>query len=184
YAFSGCKSLEELTIPEGVKKLGTRIIADTYIEKIKIPSTVAESNSVYIFNTGYFGALGGDAVLTEVEFAEGMTKIPSNICYGANTVEKITIPSTVTSIGSNAFNGCSSLKGLTLPAGLTKLEDYAFSNCNSLTSITVPKSVTSIGNYAFENCTSLKSAVIEANGKKLFETEIRDYAFSGCTSLT
>ena len=184
YAFSGCKSLEELTIPEGVKKLGTRIIADTYIEKIKIPSTVAESNSVYIFNTGYFGALGGDAVLTEVEFAEGMTKIPSNICYGANTVEKITIPSTVTSIGSNAFNGCSSLKGLTLPAGLTKLEDYAFSNCNSLTSITVPKSVTSIGYHAFENCTSLKSAVIEANGKKLFETEIRDYAFSGCTSLT
>ena len=184
YAFSGCKSLEELTIPEGVKKLGTRIIADTYIEKIKIPSTVAESNSVYIFNTGYFGALGGDAVLTEVEFAEGMTKIPSNICYGANAVEKITIPSTVTSIGSNAFNGCSSLKGLTLPAGLTKLEDYAFSNCNSLTSITVPKSVTSIGYYAFENCTSLKSAVIEANGKKLFETEIRDYAFSGCTSLT
>ena len=183
YAFSGCKSLEELTIPEGVKKLGTRIIADTYIEKIKIPSTVVESDSVYIFNTGYFGALGGDAVLTEVEFAEGMTKIPSNICYGANTVEKITIPSTVTSIGSNAFNGCSSLKGLTLPAGLTKLEDYAFSNCNSLTSITVPKSVTSIGTYAFADCTSLKNAVIEANGKKLFETMIGDSAFSGCTNL-
>ena len=50
--------------------------------------------------------------------------------------------------------------------------------------VTVPKSVTSIGAYAFADCTSLKSAVIEANGKKLFETTIGNYAFSGCTSLT
>ena len=183
HAFSSCKALEELTIPEGVKKLGAKIIADTYIEKIKVPSTVTDSAHEWI-NSGYFGALAGDEVLTEVEFAEGMTKIPSNICYGANTVEKITIPSTVTSIGSNAFNGCSSLKGVSLPDGLAKIEDSAFSRCNSLTSITVPKSVTSIGGEAFTNCTSLKSAVLEANGKKLFETTIGYSAFNGCTNLT
>ena len=183
HAFSSCKALEELTIPEGVKKLGAKIIADTYIGKIKVPSTVTDSAHEWT-NSGYFGALAGDEVLTEVEFAEGMTKIPSNICYGANTVEKITIPSTVTSIGSNAFNGCSSLKGVSLPDGLAKIEDSAFSRCNSLTSITVPKSVTSIGGEAFTNCTSLKSAVLEANGKKLFETTIGYSAFNGCTSLT
>ena len=180
-AFGDCKALEELTIPEGVKKLGYKIIADTYIEKIKIPSTVITSGWEY---GGDNGALAGDGVLTEVEFAEGMTRIPAYVCENASSIEKVVIPSTVTSIGSSAFDGCGGLKGVSLPDGLTKIEDSAFNNCNSLTSITVPKSVTSIGAYAFSNCASLKNAVIEANGKKLFETTMGNYAFSGCTSLT
>ena len=180
-AFGGCKALEELTIPEGVKKLGYKIIADTYIEKIKIPSTVITSGWEY---GGDNGALAGDRVLTEVEFAEGMTRIPAYVCENASSIEKVVIPSTVTSIGSSAFDGCGGLKGVSLPDGLTKIEDSAFNNCNSLTSITVPKSVTSIGAYAFSNCASLKNAVIEANGKKLFETTMGNYAFSGCTNLT
>ena len=180
-AFGGCKALEELTIPEGVKKLGYKIIADTYIEKIKIPSTVVTSGWEY---GGDNGALAGDGVLTEVEFAEGMTRIPAYVCENASSIEKVVIPSTVTSIGSSAFDGCGGLKGVSLPDGLTKIEDSAFNNCDSLTSITVPKSVTSIGAYAFSNCASLKNAVIEANGKKLFETTMGNYAFSGCTNLT
>ena len=182
YAFSGCTNLTSVTIPEGVKKLGSQIIADTYIEKIKIPSTVTDCNNE-IYSGEYLGALAGDGVLTEVEFAEGMTRIPPYICSSANTVERIIIPNTVTSIGSRAFNGCGGLKGVSLPDGLTKIENSAFSYCNSLTSIAVPKSITSIGNSAFSNCTSLKNAVIEANGKKLFETTIGNYAFSGCTNL-
>ena len=139
YAFSGCTNLTSVTIPEGVKKLGSQIISNTYIEKIKIPSTVTDCNNE-IYSGEYLGALAGDGVLTEVEFAEGMTRIPPYICSSANTVERIIIPSTVTSIGSRAFNGCGGLKGVSLPDGLTKIENSAFSNCNSLTSITVPKS--------------------------------------------
>ena len=183
YAFSGCKSLEELTIPEGVKKLGAKIIADTYIEKIKVPSTVTQCSSTYS-NSLDWGSLAGDEVLTEVEFAEGMTTIPAYICENASSMEKVVIPSTVTDIGWSAFYGCTSLKGVSLPDGLTKIDNYAFDRCKSFTDVRVPKSVTSIGEYAFENCTSLKSAVIEANSKKLFETTIGKYAFSGCTNLT
>ena len=183
YAFSSCKSLEELTIPEGVKKLGAKIIADTYIEKIKVPSTVTQCSSTYS-NSLDWGSLAGDEVLTEVEFAEGMTKIPAYICENASSMEKVVIPSTVTDIGWSAFYGCTSLKGVSLPDGLTKIDNYAFDRCKSFTDVRVPKSVTSIGEYAFENCTSLKSAVIEANSKKLFETTIGKYAFSGCTNLT
>ena len=180
-AFGGCKALEELTIPEGVKKLGYEIIADTYIEKIKIPSTVITSG---LESNSDRSALAGDGVLTEVEFAEGMTRIPAYVCENASSMEKVVIPSTVTSIGSSAFNGCGGLKGVSLPDGLAQVEDEAFNRCKSLASITVPKSVTSIGGGAFANCTSLKSAVIEANGKKLFETTIGYSAFNGCTNLT
>ena len=179
-AFGGCKALEELTIPEGVKKLGYEIIADTYIEKIKIPSTVITSG---LESNSDRSALAGDGVLTEVEFAEGMTRIPAYVCENASSMEKVVIPSTVTSIGSSAFNGCGGLKGVSLPDGLAQVEDEAFNRCKSLASITVPKSVTSIGDSAFANCTSLKSAVIEANGKKLFETTIGYSAFNGCTNL-
>ena len=172
-----------MTIPEGVKKLGAKIIADTCIEKIKVPSTVTQCSSTYS-NSLDWGSLAGDEVLTEVEFAEGMTKIPANICENASSMEKVVIPSTVTDIGWSAFYGCTSLKGVSLPDGLTKIDNYAFDRCKSFTDVRVPKSVTSIGEYAFENCTSLKSAVIEANSKKLFETTIGKYAFSGCTNLT
>ena len=172
-----------MTIPEGVKKLGAKIIADTYIEKIKVPSTVTQCSSTYS-NSLDWGSLAGDEVLTEVEFAEGMTTIPAYICENASSMEKVVIPSTVTDIGWSAFYGCTSLKGVSLPDGLTKIDNYAFDRCKSFTDVRVPKSVTSIGEYAFENCTSLKSAVIEANSKKLFETTIGKYAFSGCTNLT
>ncbi len=182
YAFSNCKSLEELTIPEGVKKLGIKIIADTYIQKIKIPSTVTYSEYDPYGET--LGALAGDAVLTEVEFAEGMRQIPPCICSGASSVERFVIPSTVTSIGYDAFQRCTSLEEMTLPEKLTVIGSSAFSGCTSLIDVTIPKAVTTIGDSSFANCTSLESVVIEANSKKGFETVIDQYAFNGCKSLT
>ena len=181
YAFSNCKSLEELTIPEGVKKLGAKIIADTYIEKIKIPSTVTYSDHEPYSD---FGALAGDAVLTEVQFAEGMKQIPQYICCGASSVERILIPGTVTSIGYEAFYKCTSLDRIALPEKLTVIGSRAFSECTSLIDVTIPKTVTTIGDSSFQNCTSLESVVIEANSKKGFETVIDQYAFNGCKSLT
>ena len=160
YAFSNCKSLEELTIPEGVKGLGIKIIADTYIEKIKIPSTVTYSNyDPYGETLGVLGALAGDAVLTEVEFAEGMRQIPRFICSGASSVERFVIPSTVTSIGDNASQRCTSLGEITLPEKLTVIGSSAFDGCKSLTSITIPGNVTSIGSNAFSNCNDLIAKV-------------------------
>ena len=180
YAFSNCKSLEELTMPEGVKKLGTKIIADTHIEKIKIPSTVTYGEQEY---HGESGTLAGDAVLTEVEFAEGMTQIPQYICSGASSVERILIPSTVTSIGYKAFYKCTSLDKIALPENLTKIASYAFDGCASLINVSIPKAVTTIGSYSFQSCTSLESVVIEANSKKGFETVIDESAFNGCKGL-
>ena len=172
-AFKDCKSLEELIIPEGVRELGASIIADTCIEKIKIPSTVT------IADRDNLGTLYGDDVLTEVEFAEGMTRIPQYMCYHANTVKKIVIPSTVTSIGDYAFDNCRSLKKIELPDSLINIEASAFRYCSNLTSVTIPNSVTSIGVGAFEECESLTSITIPNS-----VTSIGSNTFSCCTSLT
>ena len=194
FAFNGCKSLEELIIPEGVRKLGGSIIADTYIEKIKIPSTVTDSD--------HLGALHGDVVLTEVEFAEGTTRIPQYICSNASTVEKIVIPSTATSIGDYAFDDCTSLTSITIPNSVTSIGGLAFDGCKSLINITIPDSVTSIDGFVFEACESLTSITIPGSvtsiGESAFEgcksltsitipnsvTGIEDSVFKGCTSLT
>ena len=172
-AFSDCKSLEELIIPEGVRELGASIIADTCIEKIKIPSTVT------IADRDNVGTLYGDDVLTEVEFAEGMTRIPQYMCSGANTVKKIVIPSTVTSIGDNAFDRCTSLTNITIPDSVTSIESNVFKFCESLTSIIIPNGVTSIEQGAFYYCTGLTNITIPGS-----VTSIGDSAFTGCTSLT
>ena len=157
-AFRNCKSLKELIIPEGVNKLGAEIIADTDIEKITIPSTVTHSDYRNV-NGVCLGALAGDTALTEVEFAEGMTKIPAMICDNASSIEKIIIPSTSEIIENAAFSNCTNLKEIKLPDTLINIEGRAFKKCSNLTSVTIPGNVTSIGDYAFSNCDSLVANV-------------------------
>ena len=174
YAFRGCTNLTSVTIPGNVTSIGNYAFSNCKsLEELTIPEGVKDLGSEMISNTAIeritipnsvtnaYGFSEGDNLLTEVIFKEGRETIPSGICHKAINLKKITIPSTVTSI-----------------------EQDAFRECTSLIDVTVPKSVTSIGYYAFADCTSLKSAVIEANGKKLFETAIKDYAFRGCTNLT
>ena len=122
--------------------------------------------------------------LTSITIPNSVASIGVSAFAWCRSLTNITIPDSVTSIGKAAFEGCTSLTSITIPNSVTSIGGSAFYNCTSLTSITIPNSVTSIEVYAFENCTSLKSAVIEANGKKLFETTIGDRAFSGCTNLT
>ena len=174
YAFRGCTNLTGVTIPGNVTSIGRFAFSNCKsLEELTIPEGVKDLGSEMISNTAIeritipnsvtnaYGFSEGDNLLTEVIFKEGRETIPSGTCHKAINLKKITIPSTVTSI-----------------------EQDAFRECTSLIDVTVPKSVTSIGYYAFADCTSLKSAVIEANGKKLFETAIKDYAFRGCTNLT
>ena len=174
YAFSNCKSLEELTIPEGVKSLGYEMISNTSIERITIPNSVTSADRL----------LRGNSLLTEVIFKEGRKSIPYGICYSAINLNKVTIPGTVTEIGSEAFSGCTSLDKIALPETLTKIGSSAFSGCTSVINVSIPKTVTTIGDYSFQDCTSLESVVIEANSKKGFETVIGQSAFNGCKSLT
>ena len=129
YAFSHCRSLTSVTLPEGVTSIGVWAFHEcSNLESITIPKNSKLTNI-------------GDAAF-----------------YYCSSLTEISIPKSVNEIGAIAFAYCSSLVSITIPEGITEIKsgaDGAFANCRSLTEINIPESVTTIGGWAFQNCNSL-----------------------------
>ena len=184
YAFSSCKNITEITMPDSVTEIGEWAFRDCKnLTEITIPDGVTE-----IGDSAFLGCKS----LTEITvspdnknyvsvdgvlFSKDMSAL---LVYPAgNERSTYTVPDSVTEIGNYAFYNCTSLSKVKLSNGLTKIGDIAFRDCKSLKEITIPDSVTEIGNYAFDYCTSL-SKVKLSNGL----TKIGDSAFSDCKNLT
>ena len=183
-AFSGCKSLTSISIPDSVASIGSSAFSGCdAISAVHISSMekwLALSFGGARANPLHPGAalyLNGELV-TEAVFADGTTKIGCTF-NGCTSLTSITIPDSVTSIGDDAFRGCTGLTSITIPDGVTSIKGSTFYGCSSLTSITIPESVTSIGKWAFYGCSSLTSIMIPDS-----VTSIGDGAFKDCVGLT
>ena len=183
-----------VTIPKGVRKIGSGAFADCWrLTSVTIPNSVTKIGDM---------AFIGCSSLTNVNIGESVTKIGERAFEGCSSLRSVTIPDSVTSIGSSAFEGCSSLTSVTIPDSVTSIGSWAFARCSSLTSVTIPDSVTSIGSWAFDRCSSLTSVTIPDSVNETREgaflhchslksitipnsvTEIERYAFFGCFNLT
>ena len=170
-AFSCCFSLQSITIPNSVTKIGDRAFRDCEsLQSITIPNSVTK--------IGGDEAFSGCYSLQSVTIPNSVTSIGDYAFYECESLQSITIPNSVTSIGDHAFYDCKSLQSVTIPNSVTSIGGHAFEQCYSLQSITIPNSVTSIGDYAFRYCKSLQSVTIPNS-----VTKIGDYAFSPCYSL-
>ena len=184
YAFSNCKNITEITIPDSVTEIGNYAFDYcTSLSKVQLPNSLTKiGGSVFAYckslkeitissDNKNFSSVDG------VLFSKDMSTL---VAYPAgNKRSTYIVPDSVTEIGNSAFYRCTSLSKVKLSNGLTKIGNIAFRDCENLTEITIPDSVTEIGNYAFDYCTSL-SKVQLSNGL----TKIGDSAFSDCKNLT
>ena len=167
HAFSDCKNLVSVIIPESVTSIEQRAFASCSLKSVTLPQGI-KSLEKELFN--YSG-------LTSITIPEGVTIIGEGAFGGCRNLTSVTIPEGVTTIGEAAFGGCINLTNVEIPKGVKNIEDGAFSNCN-LTSVTIPEGVTSIGIMAFMANFKLKKVVIPKS-----VTSISRYVFQGCNNI-
>ncbi|MCR5486584.1 MAG: leucine-rich repeat domain-containing protein, partial [Lachnospiraceae bacterium] len=151
-AFKDCSSLSELDLPESLQEIGSSFIAGTGIKSITIPQNVKEKNT-----SEY--PLSGAEYLTDVTFAEGMTRIPKHFCQwntavSESAIRKVTIPESVTEIGMYAFENCRNLPEMDLRK-VRKLGYAAFKGCVRLRRLYFREAVDDVGNNVFSDCPDL-----------------------------
>ena len=167
-AFYGCTGITEITIPEGVTDIGTQIFYK------------ASNLTTVYYNSSYGSQYNSFLNLSHIiKIVFGGSEVPAYVCYNNNSVKTVEILDSVTCISYGAFYYCSSLTSIEIPDSITSIGYSMFSGCSSLTSIEIPDSITSIGSSAFFNCSSLTGIEIPDS-----VTSIGDYAFSNCSSLT
>ena len=194
YAFSGCISLTDITIPGSVTSIGDSAFQNTTWLKNK------QNESPLVIVNGIL--IDGRTCSGEVTIPNNVTSIGNYAFYECTGLTSIEIPEGVKSIGANAFSDCTGLTSITIPKSVTSIGDEAFSGTPWLTNkqqdnplvivngilidgttcsgeVTIPYGVTSIGNFAFYNCTGLTSISIPKS-----VTSIGTYTFSGCGNLT
>lgn len=105
-AFSGCKNLTSVTIPNSVTTMEGAFTNCTALTSITIPNSVENID----------GAFSKCTQLTTVTLPKSITSIGDHTFFGCSSLKSITIPESVKTIGNEAFLGCSSLKSITCKA--------------------------------------------------------------------
>ncbi len=121
------KAATELTVGEGVMKIGAGALSYSSLTSVSLPSTLEE-----LADYSCYGSVGLDSV----SFADG---------------------SRLKNLGEAAFSNCTALKTVTIPKSVEKLGQFAFYTCTSLTDVRFEPGamLCEVGEYAFEKCTSL-----------------------------
>ncbi len=129
-AFSGCESLEEIVIPQGIEEIRER----TFEGCTSLKSVT----------------FGDEAKLV---------KIDKNAFLECDSLEQIIIPEGTEHIAERAFESCDSLAQVVIPASVTRVDDLAFANSGLIT-FNLAETITMVGLNILNGCNKLEDLTI------------------------
>ncbi len=202
-AFIGCSTLNSITIPHSITKIGDWAFESCGFPSISLPNSITTIGKFAFYYCSN---------LSSVSIPNSVDSIYRDAFSFCSALVSVTISNSVTHIGDRAFSGCSNLTSMivdkantvydsrdncnaiiekatntliagclstTIPNSVTNIGNYAFDSCLGLAYILIPNSITYIGQFAFYGCTALTSITIPNS-----VSTISGWAFYGCTNLT
>lgn len=197
-AFWGRFNLDKITIPDSVKYIGQNAFFGSGSNNVYITDLLAwldidfencYSNPLHITGNLYLdGSLVSDLVIPN-----GVATIKKYAFYGMDSLNSVTLPSSVNYIGTDAFQSCRKLKGVYITdlaawcgidfqnrySNPLVYAKYLYLNDLPVTDLVIPDGVATIREYAFNTCYTLTSITIP-NSVKVIE----DNQFTNCINLT
>ena len=142
YAFQGCSSLTNITIPNTVNDISNISFYGCYS---------LTGISIEDGNPNYDSRDNCNAIIETTS---------NKLIAGCKST---VIPNTIVTIGSRSFYGCTGLKNVMIPKSVTTIQSEAFAYCPELTSVSIGDNVIQIGNDAFSNCRKLANLILPYN---------------------
>lgn len=163
-AFSGCKGLTSIIIGDGVKSIGTNAFSGcSSLQRMTLPFVGNKMHSASDTWQYPFGSIFGKSSYTggtaTKQYYYGDSYTTSTTYYIPTSLKSVTITGGTLLYG--AFYNCNGLTSVTIGDGVTSIGKYSFYNCSGLTNVTIPNSVTSIDFSAFSGCTGLTIRAIK-----------------------
>ncbi len=161
YAFNMCTSLTSVSFANGSKLeyVGEgAFYSCTALTNITLPSSVTRVGYDAFYNTALFN---DEANWDNGALYVGSCLVDYNCDESVNNAQLVIADGTTVIADSLAF-WCESLQNITIPSTVITIGDYAFSSCSSLEIVNIPASVEYIGEGAFDGCYSLKSFNVAA----------------------
>ncbi len=125
-AMYDCKNLGSVSLPDGLKTIGSYAFAGTGLTSVKIPEGVT-----YIGSRAFKDC----EQLTEAVIPGTLEIINSNAFESCGSLKDVTIAEGVRTIGKSAFAYCNSLRKVVLPGSLEEIKKYAFLFCDDMTCV-------------------------------------------------
>ncbi|MBR7017503.1 MAG: leucine-rich repeat protein [Prevotella sp.] len=186
YAFQGCSSLYNITIPtfdtvnhdySNITTIGEGAFSGcSHLQTVDLGSSVKTIGSLAFRNCTYMTSVNIDNLETWC-----------NIEFGNESANPARYAFTSTDGGGaypKLYVGGTELKNLVIPNTVTAIKDYAFVNYRTLSSVTIPTSVNSIGKNAFNNCEGLETVsgaqgVSDVGANAFLDTKWYNYQTDG-----
>ncbi|MBP3738713.1 MAG: leucine-rich repeat protein [Muribaculaceae bacterium] len=166
-AFGSCESLSSVTIPNSVTSIGGNAFSGcSSLSSITIPNSVTRIGQGAFYGTPWFNNQQDGLVYAGRVAYQYKGTMPEGT--------SIAIKDGTVSISEDAFRVCKGLMNISIPNSVTSIGEEAFWGCTGLENITIPSSVTEIGSEAFGNCTNLKYMLCNA---KLDQYPVRSCPF-------
>ena len=115
-AFSYCKNLVGITIPNSVTAINQFAFQETSLINVTIPDSVTSIDSYLFYNC---------KLLENVTLGNKTTSINNSSFLNCINLVSIDIPDNVISIGADAFKGCRRINSVTIPSSVNTIGAYA-----------------------------------------------------------